>query len=147
MTDKSRLGCNVVTEEDGSKHCLTCKDVWWDTEEEDDFEVTENNDSAGFVELANELGMEFERLCVERHEKGQLEYGKFTFLENDVVRMMVEELADTVNYCRYQAVKLMLLQTALEEQLVDSPLLKEGDDSITIGVKAFKGVGEVGWKK
>lgn len=86
----------------------------------------------------------FDELCRQRHEKGMLEYGQFTFLENDVVRMMLEELADTTNYCRMQGIKLLLLQTILEEELEQKLGKGEQKDSITIGIKSFKGTGE-GW--
>lgn len=85
----------------------------------------------------------FDKLCLERHRKGQVEYGNFTFIQNDIVRMMMEELADTTNYCRMQFIKLMMLQRALEEDL-------EGKDELVsrqMGVGAFKGTGEVGWDK
>lgn len=99
------------------------------------------------IDKLNFFGQSFQSLCVERHNEGQYKYGKFTFLENDVIRMMLEELADTVNYCNYQAVKLMLLQEALEAQVEGSGLLKEGQQEITIGVQAFKGTKDVGWNK
>lgn len=109
--------------------------------------MEDKNEAAEFVDLVNTLGAEFENLCLMRHEEGQDKYGKFTFLGNDVTRMMIEELADTVNYCRYQAVKLLLLQTMLENELEDKGVTGEGKDEITIGVKAFKGVKDVGWKQ
>lgn len=100
-----------------------------------------------FVDIMNEKAQAFDRLCAERHEAGAVEYGAFTFLENDVVRMMLEELADTANYCRMQAVKLMLLQEALEVEVAEQFGSGEDVENIQIGVKAFKGVGEVGWGK
>lgn len=112
----------------------------------DVWDENELGEAKAMIELVNSAGASFEQLCVERHEMGQKEYGAFTFLENDVVRMMIEELADTVNYCRYQAVKLMLLQEALEKKLAGDDLVGEGEEQITLGVQAFKGVGEVGWK-
>jgi hypothetical protein len=112
------------------------------TEEEMDEMDQQQKD---FVDLVNNLGAAFDELCVTRHEMGQEEYGQFTFLGNDVVRMMLEELADTANYCRYQAVKLMLLQQALELQLAESPLTEEGQQQITVGIQAFKGTKDVGW--
>lgn len=111
-----------------------------DANEEDvKSEVTE------FVDKVNRLGTMFENLCVERHVEGQEKYGKYTFLGNDVTRMMLEELADTANYCRYQAVKLMLLQEALESQIAGSGLIADGEEEITLGVKAFRGTKDVGW--
>lgn len=101
-------------------------------------------DSTEFIHAVKEISEAFDTLCQERHEKGQKEYGVFTFLSNDVVRMMAEELADTANYCRMQFIKLMLLQTILEEELS-----KKSDDgeTITIGIQSFKGVADRGWKK
>lgn len=61
-----------------------------------------------------------------------------------MVRMMLEELADTANYCRMQSIKLLILQQAVEADLSD---LADKEGEITIGVKAFKGAGEIGWNK
>lgn len=85
----------------------------------------------------------FDKLTQERHEAGAKEYGVVTFLENDIIRMMAEELADTANYCRMQFIKLMLLQTHLETKITDDLADKEGN--IKLGVTSFKGVGETGW--
>ena len=104
-------------------------------------------DTVEFLQKLQANAEAFDELCQERHEKGQFEYGQFTFLENDVVRMMIEELADTVNYCRYQAIKLLLLQEALELHLAGVGLVPDGQTEITLGVQAFKGTGEVGWGK
>lgn len=114
--------------------------------EHEEHDKTAENETIEFVNTINRLGLEFDKLCIERHEMGQQEYGKFTFLGNDVVRMMLEELADTANYCRYQSVKLLLLQHALERHIDSSGMVAEGEQEITIGVGAFKGVGDVGWK-
>lgn len=86
-----------------------------------------------------DLSKFFDELCQKRHEMGEKEYGSFTFMGNDVVRMMIEELADTANYCRYQAVKLLLLQEWLEEELEGK---SDADGNISVGVQSFKGVGE-----
>lgn len=95
----------------------------------------------------NKFGAMFDQLCIERHEKGARDYGQLTFLGNDVVRMMMEELADTANYCRYQFVKLMFLQDQLETMMSEDPtgLLKQGDD-LQVGFQSFKGTSDTGWK-
>lgn len=99
-----------------------------------------------FAELLKEYSAAFDKLTQERHEVGAKEYGAFTFLENDVVRMMMEELADTANYCRMQFIKLMLLQHALEEEIGQGLHgATNQEDNITIGVKSFKGAGDIGW--
>lgn len=95
-------------------------------------------------ELVSMYSESFDKLCQERHAAGQQEYGQFTFLGNDVVRMMMEELADTSNYCRMQFIKLMLLQEALEGKLSEETT---DGESITIGVKSFKGTRDIGWDK
>lgn len=98
--------------------------------------------------LLDKMAAQFDNLCVERHEVGVKEYGVFTFLENDVIRMMLEELADTANYCRMQAVKLLILQEQLEELLGDkAEKINSEDGELTMGMQAFKGTGEVGWNK
>jgi len=103
------------------------------------------NDGSEIAEKLNRLATEFDELCITRHEIGAKEYGPFTFLGNDVVRMMLEELADTANYCRYQAIKLLLLQGLLEED-PKIAAAADSDGDITIGVESFRGTSE-GWKK
>lgn len=108
----------------------------------------QGNEAATVIDIVNGLGEEFDSLCQARHDIGEEKYGPLTWMGNDVVRMMIEELADTANYCRYQAIKLMLLQTQLEVELANGSIGAERDenDNITIGVKAFKGTKE-GWTK
>jgi hypothetical protein len=74
----------------------------------------------------------FDQLCQTRWNDGAVEYGAMAFMKNDVMRMMVEELADTVNYCRAQVVKLMVLNDAVVSQN------QELED------QEFRGTGE-GW--
>jgi hypothetical protein len=85
---------------------------------------------------------EFNELRLNRHHKGQQEYGTFTFLGNDVIRMMLEELADVANYVEYQAAKLLMLQIALEQDGRVKAWAQDGD--IKIGIEAFRGTKE-GW--
>lgn len=91
------------------------------------------------AELFNGFSAKFDQLCQARHEAGAAEYGVLTFLGNDVIRMMAEELADTSNYCRMQFMKLMYLQAVLEEELKDKTVPS------TIGTESFKGAKDVGW--
>lgn len=85
----------------------------------------------------------FDELCKRRWEAGAEEYGPFTFLGNDIIRMMAEEMADIANYNRMQFIKIMLLAEMLEDELADKA---DPEGNITIGVKSFKGTGE-GWNK
>lgn len=82
----------------------------------------------------------FLNLVQQRHETGQVEYGEFTFLENDMIRMMLEELADVVNYARMHAVKLLMYAKSLEDEL-------EKSDTPNIGFQSFKGTKDVGWNQ
>lgn len=99
--------------------------------------------SGEFLLAMQEMSNKFDELCQKRHDDGVAEYGAFTFLGNDVIRMMAEELADTANYCRMQFVKLMMLQAVLEEEVVKSGQVDE-EDNITVGIKSFKGA-KKGW--
>lgn len=102
-----------------------------------------------FQEYVNAKAQEFDELCVERHRLGAEEYGTFTFLGNDVVRMMLEELADTSNYCRMQGIKLLLLQEVLEQQLDFDGIGNVNDEenqNLQIGFESFKGTKD-GWNK
>lgn len=107
-----------------------------------------DNEGKQFADRLQALADQFDQLCVERHNEGQKEYGTFTFLDNDIVKMMVEELADTANYCRYQAIKLLLLDEELQKTLGrnNSFIPKDQNVEVNIGAHAFKGVGNVGWK-
>ncbi len=100
------------------------------------------------TELVKSYSEAFDTLVMERHQAGAKEYGVFTFLENDVVRMMAEELADTANYCRMQFIKLMILNDFILDKVAtqDGPPVDD-EGNITIGVKAFKGAGGTGWKR
>ena len=95
--------------------------------------------------VLNDAAQQFDELCIERHEVGLKEYGALTFLGNDVVRMMLEELADTANYCRMQGVKLMILQQRLESGELGQLSNKEGN--IELGFQAFQGTKDAGWKR
>lgn len=94
-------------------------------------------------EAIEEYSAAFDKLTQERHIAGAKEYGVVSFLGNDVIRMMMEELADTANYCRMQFIKLMMLQRMLEED----PAVTSAD-GVEFGTadSSFKGTGEVGWK-
>jgi hypothetical protein len=98
------------------------------------------DEAKGFVGELEEMAQVFDALCQARHVEGQKEYGAFTFLQNDVVAMMIEELADTVNYCRMQAIKLMILQKGVVQQIGDQPIPTE-----TMGMGSFKGA-KAGWE-
>lgn len=105
--------------------------------------MTEQTQEFDITQAIAEYSTAFDILCQERHEAGAREYGAFTFVGNDVIRMMMEELADTSNYCRMQFIKLMMLQHILEAQREGLGDVTEGN--ITIGLGSFKGVGETGW--
>lgn len=107
--------------------------------------MSENEAEAAGASLAQMFASfqeEFHQLRANRFKANQEEYGALTFLGNDIVRMMMQELADTANYCEMQFCKLMMLQTALEEELTGK-VSDNGD--ITIGLQSFKGTKD-GWE-
>lgn len=81
----------------------------------------------------------FDNLCLARHAAGQEEYGQLTFMTNDVIRMLCEELADTANYCRYQFIKLMILQDRLAEEL---QTVGDEEQLEKLGIGTFQGTGK-----
>lgn len=99
-----------------------------------------DGDAEALVRAIEAYSAAFDMLTQERHIAGAKEYGVVSFLGNDVIRMMMEELADTANYCRMQFIKLMLLQQMIEE---DDALPKQAGTN----TDTFKGAGEVGWHK
>lgn len=84
----------------------------------------------------------FRDLRTARHTLGERKYGSMTFMENDVFRMLLEELADVANYVDYLAAKLILLQQYLEADPRLQQHIQQGN--ITIGLQSFKGTKE-GW--
>jgi hypothetical protein len=52
------------------------------------------------TELIERLAREFDELCNSRMQFGQEKYGEFTWLQAPTFDMMLEEMADWVNYTR-----------------------------------------------
>lgn len=57
----------------------------------------------------------FDKTCAERHAFGAKKYGELDYLDNEVAKMMLEELADVANYARYAFVKVCILIGLLEK--------------------------------
>jgi hypothetical protein len=72
------------------------------------------------VEMIEELATAFDEMCNSRMQFGQEKYGEFTWLQAPTPEMLVEELADAVNYMRMLAVKIRLMQMVVSNQLGDS---------------------------
>lgn len=77
----------------------------------------------------------FDKMCRRRWTTGAIEYGELAFIDNDIVRMLIEELIDTSNYARMQVMKLLWLE---EQRVKNQPP--------EMGAEAFRGTGE-GWSK
>jgi hypothetical protein len=114
------------------------------TDDPNDEPTQDELDAYELSQLLNQHAAEFDLLCQERHAKGAQEYGEITFLGNDVVRMLLEEMADVVNYCRMQAVKLLILQNRLETEVLPDAT---DDGEVNLGWQAFKGTKPTGWDK
>ena len=101
-----------------------------------------DNSDIDVAEFLVAAGQQFVELCGTRARRGAEEYGEFAFLQNDVIRMMQEELADIANYAQMQFIKLHLLQQMLVEKLeTDQPV-----DLKDVGIGTFRGAKE-GWNK
>ena len=114
------------------------------TDQPDDEPTQEEVETHELALYLNDKAEAFDQLCRERHEAGEKEYGSLSFLGNDVTRMMLEELADTANYCRMQAIKLMMLQDHLETELSKQEGLVQDEQ---LGFNSFRGVKDIGWGK
>jgi len=115
---------------------------------EPEIDPSDGPSEATAVAAIQNISDAFDVLCQERHDAGVEEYGPFTFLENDVIRMMMEELADTANYCRMQFIKLMLLQEQLEDMLnekLDGEKFVSRNGDIQMGWTPKKGTKNIGW--
>jgi hypothetical protein len=66
-----------------------------------------------------------------RHTEGANKYGPLKFIGADTLQEALEEVLDLINYARYTAVKIKMLQTFLSEQAAAA----EGSE--TTGVGAF----------
>jgi hypothetical protein len=67
--------------------------------------------------MIEQLATEFDELCNSRMQFGQEKYGEFTWLSAPTIEMMLEEMADWVNYTRMSAVKIRIMQQWLEGKL------------------------------
>lgn len=76
----------------------------------------------------------FDELCQRRWDAGAAEYGPTTFMQNDVLRMMIEELVDAANYSRMLVIKLLWLSEKAAQTQTD------------MGAEGFHGTGE-GWNE
>jgi len=81
--------------------------------------------------LLKEGNVAFEEECQARHKRGAEKYGPVKFLEedNDLARMLMEELADAANYARYFYVRMYVISRLAGEALVaqaDTPLGPSG---------------------
>lgn len=92
-------------------------------------------------DLIADAATQFIELAAARLTKGQEQYGDFAFMENDVIRMMQEELIDIANYAQMQFIKLSLLQAYLVTRLGTDQAVSLDE----IGIGTFKGTKE-GWK-
>jgi hypothetical protein len=77
------------------------------------------------------LAEEFDDFCRSRAEEGAAEYGPVAFLGNDVITMMMEEIADISNYCRFQFVKLRILQEAFARASSPDPSAQPAEEGTT----------------
>jgi hypothetical protein len=84
-----------------------------------------------FLQHLQRLFEKVETDSYERHEAGAEKYGPLKFLGADTLQELYEEILDLINYGRYTAVKVLMLQHALADEA--APLV----DSDTTGAPGF----------
>jgi hypothetical protein len=68
-----------------------------------------------FAELVLEANAVFDEMVKDRLQKGEEQYGAYSFFQNNTLEMALEELADLVNYARFTFVKVWVLGRKLGE--------------------------------
>jgi hypothetical protein len=86
--------------------------------------MSSDSESVEFVQYLIELFHDVEADANTRHMEGADKYGPLKFLTADTLQEAYEEILDLMNYARYTAVKVKLLQVALAEKA--SGLEQEG---------------------
>ena len=76
-----------------------------------------SNDMHVDRDKVSKLENDFIGLIESRARTGAEEYGEFTFMKNNTFDMMIEELADIVNYCRFTYIKLRIFQEEVQNAL------------------------------
>ena len=97
------------------------------------------NDGTELQARLEQLFEEFEHRRMERMEVGAQEYGRTTFMENDVFAMIYEEFLDIANYAAMLYAKLRILEETLASSL-DTPDTPSGDSSgeqLSLGFGSF----------
>ena len=97
------------------------------------------------ADVLNMLAAEFDQFCQERHNDGAKEYGPTRFASNNMFQMIAEEMADIANYCRYQYIKLRLMEGTFisDESRTDftSSGVQSSEHEVPSGPSAFAGAG------
>lgn len=69
-----------------------------------------------FQEYLNGLFEDVDQEAFNRHEEGAKQYGSLKFLGADTLQEALEEVLDLINYARYTAVKIKVLQMHLAQE-------------------------------
>ena len=70
--------------------------------------------TAATVKQMQEMSVEFDERCQERHDMGERKYGPGTWMGVDTLEMAIEEIIDLANYARFSYIKLRIAQEALK---------------------------------
>jgi hypothetical protein len=61
-----------------------------------------------------ELSDLYEEVCKARHAMGAQKYGPIDFMNNNIAKMLLEELVDIGNYSRYLFIKVSIMVKLLD---------------------------------
>jgi hypothetical protein len=77
---------------------------------------SDSEQTVAFTQHLVELFQDVDEQANLRHLDGATKYGPLTFLGKDTLEEALEEVLDFINYARYTAVKIKLLQEYLAQQ-------------------------------
>jgi hypothetical protein len=99
--------------------------------------ATPSDEAKEFIDHLSRLFEYVDEEANYRHQDGAEKYGPLKFLTVDTLQEAYEEILDLINYARYTAVKVKLLQEVIAEQAAAS----EGSE--TTGAGTFLPTSEI----
>lgn len=79
--------------------------------------TTADNLTEQDAQQISDLSDAFDLVCAQRMAAGSTEYGPFAFLDNDTLKMALEELVDLSNYAKMTFIKLARLSPEVDNLL------------------------------
>ena len=81
---------------------------------------------------------EIEKLCLARRVKGAKEYGDLSFLKKANLKELKEELCDSINYAKFEIIKVDIISERLEVISESLDIISESLDIIFERLEVIK---------